>query len=217
MKKQTPTVSMATYHRMPIYLKSLYDLKKDGKEFVSSVALAELTLNNASVVKKDLSFVIKNEGKPKVGYSVEELVEDIENFLGYNNTKDAVIVGVGKLGQALLGYKGFAELGLNITAGFDVNESVIGKNISGKPILPMTELAGTIKRLNTKIAILTVPSDNAQVVADMLIDAGIRAVWNFTPTHLKIPDSVALKNENIASSLAVLSQQLKEILRKEVK
>ena len=208
-------VSLQTFHRMPQYLKTLYELRKDGREYVSSVTLAEMLNLTPSIVKKDLSQAKVQDGKPKVGYAVNDLIDDIENFLGYNNAKDAVLVGCGKLGQALLGYTGFADYGLNIIAGFDISDDVIGRKVQGKLILPTGKLEGAIKKLDIKIAILTVPQEHAQAMADALVKAGIRAIWNFTPAHISVPANIAVRNENMASSLAVLSAQLREILKKE--
>lgn len=208
-------VSLQTFHRMPQYLKTLYELRKEGRESVSSVTLAEMLNLTPSIVKKDLSQAKVQDGKPKVGYAVNDLIDDIENFLGYNNAKDAVLVGCGKLGQALLGYTGFADYGLNIIAGFDISDDVIGRKVQGKLILPTGKLEGAIKKLDIKIAILTVPQEHAQAMADALVKAGIRAIWNFTPAHISVPANIAVRNENMASSLAVLSAQLREILKKE--
>ena len=208
-------VSLQTFHRMPQYLKTLYELRKEGRESVSSVTLAEMLNLTPSIVKKDLSQAKVQDGKPKVGYAVNDLIDDIENFLGYNNAKDAVLVGCGKLGQALLGYTGFADYGLNIIAGFDISDDVIGQKVQGKLILPTGQLEGAIKKLDIKIAILTVPQEHAQAMADALVKAGIRAIWNFTPAHISVPANIAVRNENMASSLAVLSAQLREILKKE--
>ena len=208
-------VSLQTFHRMPQYLKTLYELRKEGRESVSSVTLAEMLNLTPSIVKKDLSQAKVQDGKPKVGYAVNDLIDDIENFLGYNNAKDAVLVGCGKLGQALLGYTGFADYGLNIIAGFDISDDVIGQKVQGKLILPTGKLEGAIKKLDIKIAILTVPQEHAQAMADALVNAGIRAIWNFTPAHISVPANIAVRNENMASSLAVLSAQLREILKKE--
>lgn len=208
-------VSLQTFHRMPQYLKTLYELRKEGRESVSSVTLAEMLNLTPSIVKKDLSQAKVQDGKPKVGYAVNDLIDDIENFLGYNNAKDAVLVGCGKLGQALLGYTGFADYGLNIIAGFDISDDVIGRKVQGKLILPTGKLEGAIKKLDIKIAILTVPQEHAQAMADALVKAGIRAIWNFTPAHISVPANIAVRNENMASSLAVLSAKLREILKKE--
>ena len=215
MNNRDTEISMVTFRRMPVYLRCLYEMQDGGKEYVSSVALAKAVFENPSVVKKDLSYVIKKEGKPKVGHKVQDLINDIEEFLGYDNTHDAILVGVGKLGQALLGYTGFDEWGLKIVAGFDVNSEIVGKTINGKDIIHMDEMASEIVKRNIKMAVLTVPQEYAQGIANELIKAGIQAIWNFTPCHLSVPKTVALKNENMASSLAVLSRPLKEILRKE--
>ena len=208
-------VSLQTFHRMPQYLKTLYELRKEGRESVSSVTLAEMLNLTPSIVKKDLSQAKVQDGKPKVGYAVNDLIDDIENFLGYNNAKDAVLVGCGKLGQALLGYTGFADYGLNIIAGFDISDDVIGRKVQGKLILPTGKLEGAIKKLDIKIAILTVPQEHAQAMADALVKAGIRAIWNFTPAHISVPANIAVRHENMASSLSVLTAQHRAILKNE--
>jgi len=209
-----PPVSLAVFNRMPLYLRGLKALREEGELTVSSVALAGRVALNPSVVKKDLSLVIVNEGKPKVGYRVDSLIEDLENFLGYNNTKDAVLVGVGRLGQALMGYRGFEKYGLNIIAGFDTNPEVYGA-INGKKVLPLGKLESAARRLAIKIAVLTVPEEAAQGAADTVIRAGVRAIWNFTAAQIRAPENVVVKNEDMAVSLAVLSQQLKLILERE--
>ncbi len=213
--KNFETASVATYNRMPIYLKALYTLKESGEKFISSVALADIVRENPSVVKKDLSIAIKCVGKPKIGYEIKSLIGDIEDFLGYSDVKGAVLVGVGKLGQALLGYPGFAKYGLDIVAGFDKSKCLIGREINGKKILSSDELATALKEMKVKIGILATPKEIAQKMADELVKGGIRAIWNFTPCHLSVPDSVTVKNEDMASSLAILSMQLEVILRKE--
>lgn len=209
------TVSMATYQRMPFYLYVLRMMKKEGREYASCVAISDATAINASVVKKDLAPVLTSEGKPKVGYPISELISNIEEFLGYNNTKEAIIVGVGKLGQALMGYHGFDNYGLNIIAGFDVSDDIIGKEVNGKKILPTGKLESAIEKLGIKIAILTTPAEHAQVMADALVNAGIRAIWNFAPTLISVPDNVVVKNENMAESLTILSQKLADMLKNE--
>lgn len=209
------SVSVALFQRMPEYLKALRGMRESGVKTVSSAALSKVVKLNPSVIKKDLSYASVETGKPRIGYSVSGLIAGIEAFLGYNDPKNAILVGVGKLGQALMGYKGFAEYGLNILAGFDVNPEVIGKTINGKNVLPVDVLRDEIAKLNIKIAVLATPQDFAQNITDTLVSAGIRAIWNFTPAHIIVPGTVALKNENMAASLAVLSNQLQEILRKE--
>ena len=208
-------LSLATLQRMPGYLRYLKKRESEGAEYISSVGLAEAMQENPAVVKKDLSMAVVSEGKPKVGYYIPDLVRDIESFMGYDNEKNAVLVGTGKLGQALLGYVGFEKYGLNIVAGFDTDPSLIGKEVHGKKILSADKLKDAVRKLKVKMAVLTLPASQAQKTADILVDAGVRAIWNFSPVGLNLPDTVAVKNENMAASLAVLSAKLKEILKKE--
>ena len=215
MADNDKTLSLATLQRMPGYLRYLKQREAEGAEYISSVGLAEAMQENPSVVKKDLSMAVVSEGKPKVGYYIPDLVRDIESFMGYDNEKNAVLVGTGKLGQALLGYVGFEKYGLNIVAGFDTDPSLIGKEVHGKKILSADKLKDAVRKLKVKMAVLTLPASQAQKTADILVDAGVRAIWNFSPVGLNLPDSVAVKNENMAASLAVLSAKLKEILKKE--
>lgn len=208
-------VTLATYNRLPIYLKALHYLKKEGATYVSSVCLAEAVRENPSVVKSDLACAITCVGKPKIGYEINCLIDDIENLLGYNNVKDAILVGAGKLGQAIMGYQGFAKYGLNIIAGFDIKDDIIGKRINGIEILPTGKIAGAVEKLNLKIAILCTQADHAQIMTDTLVNAGIRAIWNFTGMHLNVPDLVMIKNEDLAANLAILALKLKDTLKKE--
>ena len=129
-------------------------------------------------------------------------MEDIESFLGYDNTTDAIIVGAGKLGCALLGYEGFAEYGLNIVAAFDRTPH---EDDSGKPVYPMEKLHSFCKRNKSLMGIITVPAAHAQQVADMRIACGIKAIWNFAAVHLDAPANILIQNQNMATNLAVLS------------
>ena len=215
MVENDKTLSLATLQRMPGYLRYLKHKEADGAEYISSVGLAEAMQENPAVVKKDLSMAVVSEGKPKIGYYIPDLIRDIESFMGYDNEKDAVLVGAGKLGQALLGYGGFEKYGLNIVAGFDVDPVLVGTEVHGKKILSYDKLQDTVRKLNIKMAVLTLPAAQAQKAADALVEAGVRAIWNFCPVTLGLPDTVAVKNENMAASLAVLSAKLKEILKKE--
>ena len=144
-----------------------------------------------------------------MGFDIKELIADIESFLEYDNTHDAIIVGVGALGKAFLGYKGFDKYGLNIVAGFDVNPDICGTNISSKPVLDISKLKDYVQRLNIKIGIIATPNKFAQSTVDLLIDSGIKAIWNFANTHIDVPNGIELKNEDLAASLALLSIKLK--------
>jgi redox-sensing transcriptional repressor len=198
---------------MPTYLSLLKGKRESGTVYVSAGSIsAELGLVEIQV-RKDLA-AVSDGGRPKVGYVVADLILDIEKALGYNNINDAVLVGAGKLGKALLAYDGFREYGLNIVAAFDADPSVCGADGSGKPILPVEKLKKLCQRLKVHIGIITVPASAAQAVCDMLVDSGVVAVWNFAPAHLRANDGILIKSENMAASLAVLSNHLSEKISK---
>lgn len=213
MCKDLVNIPVASLKRIPTYLSVFKSLKEKGELYVSSNIIATLLNENASVVKKDLSYIISQVGKPKVGYDINSLIKDIEGFLGYHKLQDAVIVGVGQLGAALLNYNGFEQYGFRIIAGFDIDESKINATSSQKRVLPLEMIKEVVSLNKVKIGIITTPSNTAQQVANTLVKAGVRAIWNFTPSHLEVPKNVVVKNENLATSLAVLSKQLQETLK----
>ena len=213
--KEITNVSKATIGRMPAYLRYLKEKEGAGEKTISSTAIAEDLRLNAVQVRKDLSVVSSVAGKPKLGFEVDILIKDIEGYLGYNNTSEAVIAGVGGLGRTLLSYDGFKKYGLYIVAGFDVNEKVVGTQINGVNVYSFDELADYVKKNNIYIGIITTPKAVAQEIADTMISAGIKAIWSFAPCHLKLPENIALKQEDMASSLAILSKRLSEILNNE--
>ena len=213
--KADAVASKATISRLPVYLRFLRDKLKAGDENVSSTAIADELRLNPVQVRKDLALVSAESGKPKLGFRVKELIEGIESFLGLCNTHDAVLCGVGSLGSTLLKYEGFKNYGLNIVAAFDTNAAVIGKKINDISVLEYEALPKTVKRLNIKMGIITVPKSVAQNVADTMAQSGIRAIWNFAPVHLSLPEEVAVKYEDLAASLAVLGKKLEDNLRKD--
>ena len=174
--------------------------------YISATALANALGMGEVQVRKDLAMV-SDGGRPKIGYLRESLIEDISQFLGYDNVTDAILVGAGKLGQALCGYSGFEAYGLNIVAAFDANPAIT-KTDDGKPVYPMGELQNFCRMNNIRMGIVTVPAKFAQEVCDQLIDCGIKAIWNFAPVHLDVPGNILVQNENMATSLAVLSVHL---------
>jgi redox-sensing transcriptional repressor len=208
MVKENQTVSNATLKRLPVYLRFLYERESAGDKFISSVTIAENLKLNSVQVKKDLSQVSTVEGKPKVGFKLTGLINDIENFLGYKKSQKACLVGVGKLGSALLSYKGFDKYGLTVTAGFDINEQLFGNTISGTKIYPMLDIRKVCLELGVKMAIITVQAKDAQSVCDELIDAGVIGILNFAPVNLQVPDGVLVQDGDIAASLAILSTKL---------
>ena len=199
-------ISKSVLKRLPGYLSYLKTLPEGTATYISATALANALGMGEVQVRKDLAMV-SGGGRPKVGYLRERLMEDISQFLGYDNTTDAIMIGAGKLGKALMGYKGFQEYGLNILAAFDADESKVypeGKH----PVYHMDKLESYCRSNKVLMAIITVPGDQAQSVCDQLIRCGIKAVWNFAPTHLDVPPHILVQNENMATSLAVLSMHL---------
>lgn len=200
-------ISKSVLKRLPGYLAYLKSLPESGAPYISATALANALGMGEVQVRKDLAMV-SDGGRPKIGYLRESLIDDIEQFLGYDNTTDAVLIGAGKLGQALLGYSGFEAYGLNILAAFDSNPAM-DRTEDGKPIYPMTQLEGFCRTNKVLMGIITVPAVCAQEVCDRLISCGIKAVWTFAPTHLDVPEHILVQYENMATSLAVLSMHLK--------
>lgn len=205
---QRKEISRSVLKRLPGYLTYLKNMPEDAPTHISATALANALGMGEVQVRKDLALV-SDGGRPKIGYLRESLIEDIEQFLGYDNTTDAVLVGAGRLGTALLGYEGFAEYGLNILAAFDRNPPESGvDDFSGKPILAIDRMASYCKSHKVLMGIITVPGPAAQKVCDLLVDCGIKAIWNFAPAHLDVPDNILVQTQNMATSLAVLSMHL---------
>lgn len=208
-------VSKATIGRLPAYHRYLKEKKAAGEKTISSTAIAEDLKLNAVQVRKDLSVISTVAGKPKLGFEIADLIEDIDRILGYDNVTDAVLVGAGGLGSALAGYDGFRHYGLNIVAVFDSDPARIDKTVGGIRVFDAAQIAHFVRRLNVLIGIICVPKGAAQQVADELIAGGVRAIWNFAPVHLNVPQDIAVKNEDMAASLAILSKRLAEILNNE--
>ena len=199
-------VSKAVLKRLPGYLAYLKSTQDQDYPYISATALANALGMGEVQVRKDLASV-SDGGRPKIGYLRESLIDDIEQFLGYDNTTDAVLIGAGRLGQALMGYKGVEEYGLNVLAAFDTNPAA-DRTDDGKPIYHMDQLELFCKAHKVLMGIITVPDSHAQEVCDQLIKCGIKAIWNFAPTHLEVPSHILVQSENMATSLAVLSMHL---------
>lgn len=201
-------ISKTMLGRLPGYLNYLKSLPEDTNVNISATTMAK-ALNLGDVqVRKDLA-VVSGGGRRKTGHLRETLISDIENFLDYNNTTNAILIGAGKLGQALMDYNGFEVFGLDILVGFDIDESLT-RTQEGKPIYPMEELEDFCRARNVTLGIITVPANAAQGVCDRLVACGIEAIWNFAPVHLNVPDHVLVQSENLAVSLTALRMQLKE-------
>lgn len=207
----TPNISKHTLQRLPTYLSYIQGLPEDAPKNISATTIAEALQLNDVQVRKDLASV-SSSGKPKVGYNVKDLIAELEAFLGYNDIDNAVIVGAGSLGKALLNYSGFKAYGLNIIAAFDLCEEPT--EFQGKTVFPIAQLGSFCRKVNVHIGIITVPASSAQEICDLLVESGIRAIWNFAPVHLVVPDGILVQNENMASSLALLSNHLREQMKK---
>ena len=198
------SIPKATLGRLPQYLEYLRSLP-EIRRTISATAIAKALSLGDVQVRKDLASVC-GAGKPKIGYETDKLITDIESHLGYERLTNAVLVGAGKLGRALLDYDGFEDFGVKIVAGFDCNETVLTKGT--KDILPIRDIEVYCREHDVKLGIITVGQGSAQDVCDKLVESGIKAIWNFAPITLKVPNEVLLKQENLALSLAYLKGQI---------
>ena len=201
------SIPKATLGRLPQYLKYLKSLPYQVGANISATTIAKELFLGEVQVRKDLA-AVSGTGKPKVGYDRATLISDIERHLGHEKIADAVLVGAGKLGRALLDFGGFEEFGVRIVAGFDRDESVLRNDNNSKPILPMEEIESYCKEHKITIGVITVGRTSAQSVCDTLVAAGIKAIWNFAPCPLDVPSEIALQQENLALSLAHLKNRI---------
>lgn len=185
-------------NRLTMYHFILEDMREDEK-YVSSTKFANLLKIDNSQVRKDLKY-LDNQGKCRVGYEVKELKRKIEECLGFKQTKDIFVVGAGNLGSALAKYESFKDYGLNVLALFDKDSRKVGTTINGKEVFDISKVGNLASRLNVEAAILTVPRENAQGVANYLAGAGIKYIWNFTTCVLDLPKDVKVWNENLISN-----------------
>ncbi len=202
MEKQkipaTPSIK-----RLPTYLNFIRQVKSEGYEFISGTVIAQELQLEPIQVRKDLA-ITGIVGKPKKGYPIVPLIAAIEHFLGWDDTRNAIIVGAGNLATALTGYPGFQSHGLNFVAAFDSDEKKVGTNIHGVPVFSMNTLTEQVKNLEATVAVITVPSTFAQETADKVVNAGIKAIWNFTNEKLSLPEDVVNQREDLTSGYALL-------------
>ncbi len=198
---------LPTIRRLPTYLYKLSEMRKAGISIVATPELARYMNLGEIVIRKDLA-ITGVTGQPGVGYKVKELIEAIKSYLNWDNASEAILVGAGSLGSALLGYEGFEEYGLKIIAAFDADPGKIGTEIHGRSVFGVDRLAELVRRLQVRIGIICVPAAFAQEVADAMVEGGIRAIWNFANVSLKVPDEVVVQREVIAGGLAVLSVKM---------
>lgn len=194
---------LPTVRRLPAYLHILRQLARCNEKFVSSAFLAEKLNIEPILVRKDFELT-RVAGTPRVGYSISELIASIEEFLGWGEDLDAILVGVGQLGASILGYRELMDFRLRILAGFDSDPERVGKTVHGVPVFDVTRLEELLGRLRARLAILTVPSADAQKITDLLVSSGIRGIWNYTSENIIVPADVITQKEDLASGLAVL-------------
>lgn len=201
------SLPLPTIRRYPTYLREIKEMITNGVTHISSAVLAEKLGLDHVLTRKDLAMV-GVPGRPRHGYPAKELEAAMVRALGWDNTNDAALIGVGSLGQALLGYTGFKEHNLSISAAFDTDPRKVGKTFHGVTVQPISELCSYIKVQKLHLGILTVPKTVAQECAEKLIAAGVVGIWNFTPVQLSVPPEVTVQNVDLAESLAVLSHTI---------
>jgi len=197
-----PTVRRLSHYR---YL--LENLKRDGRLIVSSTLIANEMILDSIQVKKDIQFT-GITGQPKKGYKINELLQAIDEILNWHKDEKAFLIGAGSLGHAMLGYHGFKECGLNFVAAFDTDSEKVGQSIAGVEVLELDRLVVIAKMMKVKIGVIAVPAPNAQKCADILIEGGIKAIWNFAPVRLKVPEHIIVENAQFTQSLAILTHKL---------
>jgi redox-sensing transcriptional repressor len=210
---KTDKVPEPTLRRLPWYLSVCRLLKAQGETFVSSTRLSKETNIVASQIAKDLSFV-DIVGRTRVGYEIDNLLEVLEAFLGFTSIHKAFLFGAGRLGGPLLNDSGLKQFGLEIVAAFDSNPRLVGHSISGIPVYHISDLEKIIRRHPVKIGILTVPINNAQEAADKMVVWGIKAIWNFTPLRIRVPDDIVVQNTSLYAHLSLMFNRLDSIEEK---
>ena len=201
-------VSLKQIERYPIYLNVLLSLRNSDINKVNSRQLADALGVSEEQVRKDLQVVSPNSSKPGCARDVNLLIKYLKDFLGYNTINKAVLVGVGHLGSALLSFKGFDDYGLDIIAGFDIDPSLTGGSVNDKPIYSIFNLDNKIKELGVDVAIVATPKEVTQEIVNKLINSGIKAIWNFVPIHLVVPENIIVENMDLARSLAVFFHKI---------
>ena len=201
------SISKATVDRLPRYYRCLRQLTEEGVEIASSEELGRRLAINPEQIRKDLAF-FGQFGKKGVGYYVAELKESIGNILGLDQHWNVAIIGMGHLGAALANYQGIARLGFRLVAIFDANPIVIGTRVGERRVEDIAYLAEIIAERDVQIGVIAVPATHAQSVADKLVAAGIRGIWNFAPVKLQVPPNIPFVSEDLSVGLSSLSYYL---------
>ena len=207
IRKEADKVPEPTLRRLPWYLSNIKLMKEKGEQYVSSTQISKEINIDASQIAKDLSYV-NISGRTRVGYNIDALIEVLESFLGFTNMHKAFLFGVGSLGAALLRDSGLHHFGLEIVAAFDVNPELVGKDLNGIPIFHSDDFEAKMKEYDVNIGVLTVPINIAQEITDKMVDGGIKAVWNFTPFRIRVPENIVVQNTSLYAHLAAMFNRL---------
>ena len=207
IRKEADKVPEPTLRRLPWYLSNIKLMKEKGEQYVSSTQISKEINIDASQIAKDLSYV-NISGRTRVGYNIDALIEVLESFLGFLSMHKAFLFGVGSLGAALLRDSGLHHFGLEIVAAFDVNPELVGKDLNGIPIFHSDDFEAKMKEYDVNIGVLTVPINIAQEITDKMVDGGIKAVWNFTPFRIRVPENIVVQNTSLYAHLAVMFNRL---------
>ena len=208
--RMTKLPSLPTIRRLPSYLHVIENAHREGLKFISGTVIAEELDLEPIQVRKDLA-ITGIVGKPRIGFPVAELIRAIYSFLYWNQDHRAIVIGAGNLATALMRYPEFPKRGLSLVAAFDVDPIKVGRSINGTPVYSLDEIGRRLPALQSSLAILTVPSSCAQDVAELIIEAGVTAIWNFTNVELKVPAGVIVQKEDLSSGYAVLSVKMREL------
>lgn len=206
-QKDVTKVPEPTLRRLPWYLSNVKLLKQKGERYVSSTQISKEINIDASQIAKDLSYV-NISGRTRVGYEVDTLIAVLEDFLGFTNIHKAFLFGVGSLGGALLRDSGLNHFGLEIVAAFDVNPALVGTTLNGIPIFHSNDFQKKVQEYDVNIGVLTVPIEIAQSITDTMVAGGIKAVWNFTPFRIRVPENIVVQNTSLYAHLAVMFNRL---------
>ena len=207
--KSVDKIPEPTLRRLPWYLSNAKLMKEKGETYVSSTQISKQINIDASQIAKDLSYVAVS-GRTRVGYEIDSLIQVLEDFLGFTQLHEAYLFGVGSLGGALLRDSGLAHFGLKIVGACDVDPELVGTSINGIPIYHSDEFVERMKKGHVKIGVLTVPINIAQEITDKMVAGGIKAVWNFTPFRIRVPETIVVQNTSLYAHLAVMFNRLNE-------